>query len=1584
MATLSQSNQTEARQEEFSRYFNRPPRLQPQMPVGEVEIPGPATMEENYADGPIWARILPMIMMMIPTLLYAVVLLAMNPGNQSSMVMLVARIGGPLVILVITFVFGRRVLNYSEEMRSQEQEAKQKLQRHNFEERLDQIREVLERNHTIQRSIAERINPSIPELTQRLPKMKDKLLIFPDKRLWERRPVDPDFLCIRTGLSMQPSQVQVKYPDPLDYTAVHPWEQDYLEEAIRVGKAYQWIKHAPLLVNLRERSAISIVGSETKRLNLLRAMLMQVFVHHAPNDVMLYIIAPSDKKRVDGVRWEWARWLPHCNADWNGENGSGDLIARDEATALQVLEDLLKTLNRRRERSAESEGPEAGLPHLLVIIDEYTEDIRNHPVIANILTAPSALQVSIIFHFEHIDQVPSQCTALLRLDIPQLELWYGETGPQGQRIPPAGWDVEDLPRNFNEATNDLYQGDPNWNDIFKDPTQTSTKGVDPTRADQCSIDHARSAAMALQLVRLYTLGSEGDIPNYVGFLDMYGAGINTLEALNVKERWFNRERLENGKVPLPVPIGMEQRDKKRFFHLLEQKDGPHALLAGTTGSGKSEFLQTLVGALAVEHHPHFLSFFLIDYKGGSSFNMFKDLPHVVGVVSDLAPGIAERALIALQSEIRYRKRVFAEIRETKIKDIIDYQKLYVRYLNVRDGQTQNESGKGIPATMEPIPHLIIIIDEFAELKEALPHFMPEMSRIARVGRSLGIHLILATQRPAGSVRDEVRSNTQSYICLRVRSSDDSRDMIGQSNAAFLPNIPGRGFLKSGSNPPVMFQAGYAGDRYDPLRQNRFEVENENDPFTIYWSRHRDATEPDPGSSFQYTPRSTQVISITQTFSTAEIKKNLTPSEDREVGTVIQKLISYLKEFVATLPNYIELPQLWQALLPEEITLPRLMYRRMLEIQVESGSRLNASISEQEIAQTARKKLEALKDSDRQTEDFGEFVDDLSDSWQPYYWNAESKDFNLLFGVLDNPAERRQEVLYLNIADPEQRSHVVIYGAPSTGRTSALRTLMGSLAYFHAPWELHLHILDFGVQNGLRSFESFPHIGTYVAGSDEAKVRRLLRWISNEYRVRRDSKSELDIYQANAQAKAEKRYDQIQPLLILAIDNIAELLSQMGDSIQSEADILFQIAKDGINVGIIMLITAGNMFRDIPSPIISSISARIAFRMNEEEQMQMVVGGRPPFLSAEAPVGRSMWRGSPPLHVQMAVIGRGTGEQQGEELRQTGNKMSENALSDERWKLAHLRPHQIGDLEKELFRNNPLLTLDPADGTGFRMALGQRYDNLAAYTIELKQPASHLFIIGKNNTGRSSLLQTCLLNVAEQYSPADLIIFMVAAKTQSAKKLNELAELPHLTGEHIVSSDNLPALLPHLKSRKAVISQPDELKAVLEWMNQEFERRQQQDIENGFRVLLAIEDSEMIFVEGAERPKNDLTGLPTLVPLLNQSKWVMDGAAFGFYAAAVYTFGLSKGSLRLTQPFINAIKSQGLICVTNSHTPENPSNATVLGVDDYPKLAKKIDFSPKGRGFVFVEGGTPQVVQFAYPQQPAEEAAQIHRSWQKGS
>jgi S-DNA-T family DNA segregation ATPase FtsK/SpoIIIE len=222
--------------------------------------------------------------------------------------------------------------------------------------------------------------------------------------------------------------------------------------------------------------------------------------------------------------------------------------------------------------------------------------------------------------------------------------------------------------------------------------------------------------------------------------------------------------------------------------------GPHGLIAGTTGSGKSELLQTLVVSLALTHHPHDVGFVLVDFKGGGTFSDLVRLPHTLGMVTDLSGSLTERALMALEAEMDRRKRLFEK---AGVNDITDYQDLYWR-----------------DAVKTPLPRIVLIIDEFAELVTDYPDFMDGLIAVARVGRSLGVHLILATQSPGGVVKQQIWANAKFRICLRVEDRNESMEMLHRPEAANLPRMPGRGYLQVGNNDVFeLFQVARVAGRY---------------------------------------------------------------------------------------------------------------------------------------------------------------------------------------------------------------------------------------------------------------------------------------------------------------------------------------------------------------------------------------------------------------------------------------------------------------------------------------------------------------------------------------------------------------------------------------------------------------------------------------------------------------------------------------------------------------------------------------------------------------------------------------------------
>ena len=283
--------------------------------------------------------------------------------------------------------------------------------------------------------------------------------------------------------------------------------------------------------------------------------------------------------------------------------------------------------------------------------------------------------------------------------------------------------------------------------------------------------------------------SNAAIPDMLTFLDMYKT--SRVEALDMYHKWLENRTYES----MRSLIGQKAGEQPVYLDIHEKYHGHHGLVAGTTGSGKSETLQTYILSLVLNYHPHEVAFILIDYKGGGMAQSFIGLPHLAGVITNLGGNQTTRALLSINAEIKRRQHTFNEY---KIKHIDAYIELY------RNGEAE-----------EPMPHLLIIADEFAELKKEQPDFVRALVSAARVGRSLGINLILATQKPSGVVDDEIWSNTRFRICLRVADKQDSNEMLKRTDAAYITGT-GRGFLQVGNDEIFdEFQSGWSGAPYTP-------------------------------------------------------------------------------------------------------------------------------------------------------------------------------------------------------------------------------------------------------------------------------------------------------------------------------------------------------------------------------------------------------------------------------------------------------------------------------------------------------------------------------------------------------------------------------------------------------------------------------------------------------------------------------------------------------------------------------------------------------------------------------------------------
>ncbi|MBQ6582461.1 MAG: type VII secretion protein EssC, partial [Mogibacterium sp.] len=315
-----------------------------------------------------------------------------------------------------------------------------------------------------------------------------------------------------------------------------------------------------------------------------------------------------------------------------------------------------------------------------------------------------------------------------------------------------------------------------------------------------TISDAQANAVAQLMAPVYTeeLSLEGNLTRSITLFELLN--ILTVEDLDLEKRWKSAQASRT----MTAPIGVSKTGVVSL-DLHDKAHGPHGLVAGTTGSGKSELIQTYILSMATLYHPYEVGFVIIDFKGGGMANQFRDLPHLIGTITNIDGKEIDRSLKSIKAELQKRQRLFAEA------DVNHIDK-YIRKYKAGEAKT-------------PLPHLIIIVDEFAELKSEQPDFMKELISAARIGRSLGVHLILATQKPAGVVDDQIWSNSRFKMCLKVQGTEDSNEVLKSPLAAEIKE-PGRAYLQVGNNEIFeLFQSAYSGapERADDSRIREFTI-----------------------------------------------------------------------------------------------------------------------------------------------------------------------------------------------------------------------------------------------------------------------------------------------------------------------------------------------------------------------------------------------------------------------------------------------------------------------------------------------------------------------------------------------------------------------------------------------------------------------------------------------------------------------------------------------------------------------------------------------------------------------------------------
>jgi DNA segregation ATPase FtsK/SpoIIIE, S-DNA-T family len=615
-------------------------------------------------------------------------------------------------------------------------------------------------------------------------------------RLWERRRTDADFLRVRAGTGEVPLRpLTVARPTGGVLTPPDPF---MLNEAGALAARFAAVGDMPLTVPLDRAGNVSVVGERRAVLRVVRAMLVQTAVAHAPDDVAVALAAPGERVESD---WAWLKWLPHV---LDQDERDGPVAARRIAPDLaQLAVRLGPDLRRRAGFGAEARRGVSGrdalalTARLLVVSDEHGREAAELPRPDEMVTL-GEMGVTVLHLVAERVAEPGEVSVRITVD--------------GDRVT-----VEDL----------------------RGERPTTSHGI----VDDLGAAIAEGLARMLAPLRLSAESADAPLSGPVDAAELLG--VADPGSLDLDRLWAARGE----RAFLRVPIGVDDAREPVLLDLKEAAElgmGPHGLCVGATGSGKSELLRTLVLALVLGHPPEDLALVLVDYKGGATFAPFAQLPHVAGVITNLEnqAGLIERAHTSLAGEVRRRQRVLADA-----GDVADIS----RYRALRETTRPD---------LEPLPHLLVVIDEFGELITAKPDFVDLFLSVGRIGRSIGMHLLLSSQRIESGRLKGLDTCLSYRLGLRTFSADESRTVLDTVDAFHLPPLPGFGYLKVDTSVHQRFKAGYVSAPYQsPARPATDDAGPTVLPYPAYNILGR--TDDEPGEEKPATrPSGPTVLSVT--------------------------------------------------------------------------------------------------------------------------------------------------------------------------------------------------------------------------------------------------------------------------------------------------------------------------------------------------------------------------------------------------------------------------------------------------------------------------------------------------------------------------------------------------------------------------------------------------------------------------------------------------------------------------------------------------------------------------------------------------
>ncbi len=1364
-------------------YVDRPPRIQPELPQGVVEIPNPP--KEDDGGQPLWQSLVPIITIIG-------YLLVSTSGQGSNIAFMI-----PMALTVILSTGIQLYTGLTGLARKREK-------RVSYTRRLVEMRREMVASHIRQRTFYEY---NYPEPGVVLNMRGDSQDNRGGARLWERRSSDSDFAVTRLGRGVRPTTVEYKVTqrgendeNPLRsdaerlatdshfvsdvpitirlYQAARDREEKKSKEMGSGGDTDQKVKAPKEVV----RHSLGIAGEPKDAYEFIYSLLAHYAAFHSPSDLQLSVVGMN----AAASHWSWLYALPHsqinpskgsyrlyfedCERIYAPVSGTitgifvqvgktfepGKVVAKiqpdaggrevevispvagrvqefgrvlvegsenlplidagrhvEQGTLLMRLEDFGLTSqqlddevdprkeiqtkfgkNRKREVAGvprfwkekvwveldrrarrlrdkdENDRTEITLPFMLTVVDllaakpqlsdennplkaSWLDDLESEAATSLLLSRGIDLGGAVIYLVPQRNKVPSGCQSIVELKRDaggQLKFLYAEVGLNSTR----------------------YVGDAD------------------TIVDLNKLKQFSKAVAEWEVRRSYG----ADMPRAVGLLPLYDT--TTISGLGIQDRW--RESVDPKRAEWPkMPLGMLAGQEPRYLHFFADADGVHGMIAGSTGSGKSELLMTMILSLAVKYDPTMVNFVLVDFKGGAAFEPFKELPHVVDFVTNLRGNAVARMFAAIIAELNRRQQVN---QDTDMKDIVRYKRAGL-HLQRQDNY----------------PHLFIIIDEFAEMISNNAEYKAQLDSITRLGRALGVSLILAAQRPTG-VTDQMRANIKFRIALRVETRDESSELLRLPDAAYLPSIPGRGYMQVGSESLENIQVGYTGEPY---------VRDDYDPMERYEGR--------------------DII----------WEEDLGKEEDEPTYDVmVRRMARWAKERYGDNPPW---RKPWPNPLPTYLSLDQ-----PAGIEVEYVRDEDQDFIRGELAPNQPFVLAPA---------IPQWLDGQLTAWKPMDW--ENRAMRAVVGLIDDPSNAKLQLLKVDLTV----GHYTILGASGWGKSIFLRTVVTSLLATHSPDDLNLYILDFG-SRALQIFEDVTHTGAYIVSHEKERVERLIRMLDELNDSRKEIISQANVanlleYNHKGPPRGRTDLPAKIPAVLVIIDNFAEFRN----TYESQFELLTSLVREGLSNGIYFIVSGeqsnalGKLFNLIPE--------RITLKLSDDGEYSTIVGrgARP----VDEIAGRGLRRvDRSPLELQVALpLGFIDDEAAKTEAERLIDFLAilKKAAQDKNYK----RPPQIDILEN--WAVLPYLLKEYRDKLATTPKLPAqiiigRSDSDLMPTVLALDAKPHFIVTGPPSSGKSTALHTWILSLADLYSPREIAMVMVDYQGGIVDYggTHRLDELPH--------------------------------------------------------------------------------------------------------------------------------------------------------------------------------------------------------------